>query len=227
MGGRIAIVLSALVVIATPAVTTGNALWVLMTPALVEVEYALPGFPEDEEGLDDDERKRLAKLGIDAIRPFGEGVGVLEQARFPDGEEAFEQREIDHMQDVRDLIAAFMVAWAAALVAGALAVVWLRRRGPSGAAPRALRRGALFTLGAMALAGVVMLIDFEFFFDGFHGIFFEDETWEFNDAYTLRRIYPDFFWGAAGGALAALVAAQAGALLLGLRSRAAGRGPGF
>jgi integral membrane protein (TIGR01906 family) len=219
MRGRIAIGLSVLVTLATPAVATGNALWLLMTPLLVEAEYALPGFPEDDGGLDDDERKRLAKIGVDSIRPFGEGIGVLREARLPDGEAAFSEREIDHMQDVRSLIAAFMVAWAVAVVVAALALLWIRRRAPAGAAGRALVRGGVLTLGAMAVVGIAMLIDFEFFFDGFHGVFFEGDTWRFNETYTLRRIYPDFFWGAAGGAMAVLVATQAGAVILGLRGR--------
>ncbi len=217
MTDRVAIALSALLIAAVPVMLIGNTLWVLTGSWLIEAEYALPGFPADAEGLGEGERKDLAVLGIDAIRPFGEGTALLREARLPDGEPAFTEREISHMQDVRSLVAGVLIAWAIALAAGLAAALGLRRRPESGLGGRALVTGAWLTLGAMAVIGVVMLIDFEFFFDGFHGIFFEGDSWRFNDAYTLRRIYPDFFWGAAGGAMAVLVGAQAGALIVGLR----------
>jgi integral membrane protein (TIGR01906 family) len=219
MRERIAIALSVLVVAAVPAVLIGNTLWLLMGSWLVDAEYALPGFPADAEGLDAGERKQLADTGIEAIRPFGGGVELLRAARLPDAEPAFSEREISHMQDVRDLVAGVLSVWAIALALAVAALLALRGRGEPGAAAGALVRGGWLTLGAMALIGVVMLIDFEFFFDGFHGVFFEGDSWRFNDAYTLRRIYPDFFWGAAGGTMAALIAAQAGALILCLRAR--------
>ncbi|MDP9188055.1 MAG: DUF1461 domain-containing protein [Actinomycetota bacterium] len=217
MRDRIAIALSVLVVAAIPAVLIGNTLWVLIVPWLIDAEYALPGFPADPEGLGDAERKDLALTGMDSIRPFGEGTDVLREARLPDGEPAFTEREIAHMKDVRALIAGVLIAWAVALVVAIAGTLALRRRGERGSPT--LVAGAWLTLGAMALIGVVMLIDFEFFFDGFHGIFFEGDSWRFNESYTLRRVYPDFFWGAAAGGMAVLVAAQAAALIVGLRRR--------
>ncbi len=71
----------------------------------------------------------------------------------------------------------------------------------------------------MALVGLIMLINFEFFFDGFHGVFFEGDSWRFNSSYLLRQLYPDFFWGVAGGAMAALVTLQAVALVAGFGQR--------
>ena len=61
----------------------------------------------------------------------------------------------------------------------------------------------------MALVGLMMLVAFEFFFDGFHAIFFEGDSWKFKDYFTLRRIYPDEFWGIASGMFAILALVQA------------------
>ena len=219
MRDRIAIALSAVLIAAVPVAMIGNALCLLLGPWLVDVEYALPGFPDDPGGLTEGEREDLAREGLDSIRPFGGGETVLREARLPDGQEAFVDREVTHMEDVRALVAAVLVGWALALAAAIAAGVALRRRAGSAKVAAALVSGAKLTLATMALIGVVMLIDFEFFFDGFHGVFFEGDTWRFNETYTLRRIYPDFFWGAAGGAMAVLVATQAGAVILGLRDR--------
>ncbi|MGZ5387644.1 MAG: lipoprotein intramolecular transacylase Lit [Solirubrobacterales bacterium] len=220
MRPKLAAALAALIVAAVPAVLIGNALWVMINPWLVHAQYAIPGFPDDAFGLSDAERTDLALTGVDSIRPGTEGTELLREARLPSGGEAFDQREIDHMQDVRELMAAFFVLWAAAVVAGIAAALALGRLGYGNRVTLALKRGAVLTLAAMAVAGLVMLIDFEFFFDGLHGILFEDETWEFNETYLLRQIYPDFFWGVAGAAIAAAVALQALVLFAAFRARA-------
>lgn len=219
MRPKLAAVLAALIVAAVPAVLIGNALWVMVNPWLVHAQYAIPGFPDDARGLSDADRTDLALTGIDSIRPGTEGVELLREARLPSGGEAFEEREIDHMQDVRQLITAFFVLWAAALALGIAAALALRRLGSGEEITVALRRGAVLTVAAMAAAGLVMAVDFEFFFDGFHGVFFEDETWEFNETYLLRQIYPDFFWGVAAATMAAAIAIQALVLVAAFRGR--------
>ena len=221
------IALSVLLIAAVPTVLIGNALWLLVNPWLVHAEYAIPGFPDDELGLDQDQRTDLAVTGIRSVRPLDEGVVLLEQARLPDGDAAFDERELTHMQDVRDLIGGFLVAWALALVVAVGAGAGLRRTAEPGALDRALRAGAWLTLALMALAAVTLAVSFDTFFDGFHGIFFEGDSWRFNETYTLRNLYPDFFWGVAGGIKALLVAVQAVAVLVATRlpgTRADGSG---
>src|SRR5262245_27839935 len=127
------IALSALLIAAVPTVLIGNALWLLVNPWLVHAEYAIPGFPDDALDLDQGERTDLAVTGIRSVRPLDEGVVLLEEARLPDGDPAFDQRELVHMQDVRDLIGRFLVAWAVAIAAGVGAGVGLRRLGEPGA----------------------------------------------------------------------------------------------
>jgi Protein of unknown function (DUF1461) len=221
---RFATVLSALIVAAVPVVLIGNALWVLVNPWLVHAEYALPGFPDDDFDLSDQERTDLAVTGVRSIRPGGDGVEQLREARLPDGNPAFVEREIQHMEDVRSLVTGSLIAWGIALVLAVSASLALRRLGgpapfrlrwtrEAGPVGSALVAGACLTIVAIGLAGVVMLIDFELFFDGFHGVFFEGDSWQFSDKYTLRQLYPDFFWGVAGGAMAALVAFQVAALI--------------
>lgn len=210
--------LSALIVIAVPVILIGNALWLLINPWVVEAQYALPGFP-DPQGLSDGERTDLAITGIRSIRPGGDGVELLREARLPTGDPAFVQREISHMEDVRALVAGFLRAWAVAVAVAIAAAIALRRLGPPGSVGPPLVAGALLTVGAMALAGLIMLVSFEFFFDGFHGVFFEGDSWRFNETYTLRALYPDAFWGVAGGAMAALVLLQAAALIAVVRRR--------
>jgi integral membrane protein (TIGR01906 family) len=207
-----------LIVAAVPAILVGNTLWVLINPWFVHAQYAVPGFP-DSHRLSDQERTDLAVRGIRSIRPGSTGT-ELREARLSSGDRAFEEREIQHMADVRGLVSGFLTAWAIALVLAVAAALGLRRLGATRSVRRALVAGALLTIAAMGLVGLIMLINFEFFFDGFHGAFFEGESWRFNSSYVLRQLYPDFFWGVAGGTMAALVVLQALALLAGFRQGA-------
>jgi integral membrane protein (TIGR01906 family) len=219
MRRKLALALSALIVAAVPAILIGNTLWVLMNPWFVHAQYAVPGFPADSHGLGDHERTDLAVTGIRSIRPASDGVELLREARLPSGSPAFEEREIQHMGDVRGLVAGFLTVWAIAVVLAVAAALGLRRLGAPGSVWRALVAGAFLTVAAMALVGLIMLINFGFFFDGIHGVFFEGDSWRFNSSYILRQLYPDFFWGVAGGTMAAVVVLQAVALVAGLRER--------
>lgn len=211
MRGRAA--LSVLLAVAVPVVVLGNSLWILVNPWLVHAEYAIPGFPETAV-LSDSDRTDLALAGIESVRPGGEGVEPLREERTSGGDPVFEPREVTHMQDVRDLLGDFLIAWVVALVISALAAIGLRRGGEPGAVGRALGAGALGTLIVTGIVALAMAVDFEVFFDGFHDVFFEGDSWRFNETYVLRALYPDFFWGVAGAILAALVLVQALALAL-------------
>lgn len=217
MPRNVATALSVMLIVALPLVLVGNAVWLLLNSWFIEIQYALPGFPVDPEGVQDPERTDLAKTGIRAIRPGSEGVALLEEARLANGAPAFEPREIRHMADVRGLISALLIAWGVALACTVAAGLALRRLGAPSAVGRALSRGAVLTVASMALLGALMAIAFETFFDAFHGIFFADGTWQFKDRFTLRQLYPDAFWGIAGGTVAALVLLQAIAILVGQR----------
>lgn len=217
MRPKVAIALSALIIAAVPLVLIGNTLWVLANPWLVTLTYSVPGFPDDDRGLSDPERNNLAVTGIRSIRPGSDGLELLRDARLPSGKRAFVDREIVHMGDVRGLIAGILTAWAVALVLGVTSALCLRRLGPPGSVGRAFVAGAVLTGGATGVAATLMLIDFEFFFDGFHAVFFESDSWQFSSSYLLRQLYPDFFWGVAGGTMATLVVLQAAALIAGIR----------
>ena len=78
------------------------------------------------------------------------------------------------------------------------------------------------TFVLIAVVGVAALIDFDGFFVAFHGVFFEGDSWQFDDTDTLLRLYPETFWIVASAVIVALVVLQAGALAL-LR-RPSGRG---
>jgi integral membrane protein (TIGR01906 family) len=204
------------IAIAVPLVILGNALLVLLIPWFAHLQYALPGFPDDAFGLAGGDRSALGATGIRSIWPVGPGTDLLADATLPDGSEAFGPVEIQHMGDVRELVRDCFILWLLSLAAGGGAAFRLLNTDRAEILRRGLRLGATLTIAAMALVGVAMLVAFESVFDGFHEIFFEPGTWQFGDEETLRRLYPDAFWGIASGLLAVLALAQA--LLLWLKA---------
>ncbi len=206
-----------MIAVAVPLVILGNALIVLLIPWFANFQYALPGFPDDPFGLSGSDRSALGATGIRSIWPVGPGIELLVDARLPDGSAAFGPVEIRHMDDVRGLVQACFLLWIVSLAAGGASLFRLRQTGRAEAIGRGLWLGATITICAMAVIGIAMLVAFEPVFDGFHEIFFEPGTWQFGDEETLRRLYPDAFWGIASGLLAALALGQA--VLLWLKTR--------
>ena len=119
----------------------------------------------------------------------------LEQAKLPNGAPAFQAREIEHMLDVRVLIA---TVFPLALISGAL----LRRpcdRVSQDARYRdvvaqGLGAGSILTL--VLLVGLIayVLLNFDSFFLTFHRLFFEGDTFMFRYDDTLIRLYPEQLW---------------------------------
>ena len=60
-----------------------------------------------------------------------------------------------------------------------------------------------------ATLGLLMLVNFDWFFVQFHEALFTGDTWLFPDSDTLIRLYPDVFWSDFGGILAGLTVLQA------------------
>ena len=185
-----------------------TSLRIVLNDWIVHFEYAVGRVPDDRYGLGRDARTELALTGLDAITPGTPGVTLLLEARLPDGQPAFTERELVHMQDVRDLVGALLAfqLWATVGLAAATLVLSVR---PSTRAvvPRGLRFGVLASLGIAAVIGVFMLVAWEAFFTRFHEIFFEGDTWRFPVTDTLIRLYPDVFWMGVAAWIAGLTVA--------------------
>lgn len=208
--GRAALV--AAVGLATVAVLLVNGFRLTAGEWTVRFEYGRDGFPPDRYGLTADERLALGLLGLESILPGGEGTALLERARLPDGMAAFDRREIDHMQDVRELLgAALRLQLVLALGLAALAL-GLHRTRLRTAVPAGLLAGALGTFGVAVLAVPFVLLGFDGLFVGFHEVFFDGSSWRFSRTDTLLRLYPERFWQDTAQLIAGLTLAQAALL---------------
>lgn len=205
----------AAVALAVGPALIATALLVLAHPWTARAAYALPGFPEPRVALSDDERSRLAAVGTRAIQPWRpDAIEQMRAASLEDGRRAFEREELAHFEDVRTLIALFLVAGGAGAAVIALAAALVRERS---LVRRGLRAGVRLTVALFAVIAVLMLVGFDAFFDAFHELFFEADSWQLPPLGTVRSLYPDALWVLMGGAMVVLVLAQAAAIELALR----------
>ena len=199
-------------------------LYLLATPLFVRSEYAKPSFPPAEL-FSDSERLSLAEATVHYLRSQ-EGPDFLRTLR--SGWRVYNEREIRHLVDVKDVMNGAFAAHAAALVLSLVAFCWLWRRPASRAAAWAgVARGCAIVLVTLLVIGAVVYFGFDVFFVIFHRIFFSGDTWLFAYTDTLIQLYPVQFWIDATWAMALLAMAEAavlGGVALALQRRLAKAG---
>ncbi|HTP07451.1 MAG TPA: TIGR01906 family membrane protein [Anaerolineae bacterium] len=189
---RILIVVIALTI---PFLLVVGNIRLVANPWFINFEYNRPGFPADAYGFTLEQRTPLAMAGLYSVVPEGAGMIELEQAKLPNGEPAFNAREIKHMQDVRVLMAkVFPLALIIGSVLIILAIAFRKSPTYRDTVPKGLRAGSILTL--ILLAGLIayILINFDAFFLQFHQLFFEGDSFAFRFDDTLIRLYPEQLW---------------------------------
>lgn len=220
MNPRLSSFLSFLVTLLTPVVLLGLALRFLLTPLFPQVEYRMPGFPADDYGFTLQDRLHWSKFAVEYLVNDAD-ISYLGNLQFEDGSPLFNERELSHMQDVKNVTRGALSAfYAAALVLAALGL-WAWRGDWLPAYRQGLRRGGWLMVALAALIGVIVAAGmflspdlFWAFFSGFHALFFEGDSWLFLYSDTLIRLFPLRFWQDAF--LWAAVIALGGGLALGL-----------
>jgi integral membrane protein (TIGR01906 family) len=202
------------IAVTVPAILLADGLRLVTGDWYVGAVYEHGGVPKDDLGLTAEKRTALALTGLHSIRPDAQdGLELLRQARLPDRTPAFTAREIRHMSDVRTLLGRlYTLQIADAIVIAALAVGLAFRPTRRSLVPRALRLGALLTLGLAAVVGVLAVVYWPAFSTPFHLAFFGESSWRFDDTDTLRRLYPDRFWIDTAVVLGVLAVVQAAGL---------------
>jgi len=210
--------LGILVSLLVPVVLLLTSVRLLLTPTFVFIEYHMPGFPEDPYGMTQEQRLRYAPLAL-AYLLNDEDIGFLAEQHFVDGTSLYNQRELGHMDDVKSLAQTVLKIWllATALLVGIAAAAWhfdwwseFRLW---------LSRGGRLTVILILALLVFVGLSFNAMFTGFHGIFFEGDTWLFLFSDTLIRLFPLRFWQDVFIALGVLSLAGGAALWRFLPSR--------
>lgn len=165
----------------------------LMTHAFPRYEYQRPSFPADPYGFTAAERLHWGTLAVDYLLN-DRGVDFLAEMHFPDGTRLYNERELQHMRDVKRVVQIALGVWAlAGLLSAALAGgLWLA--GERAALRAGLAGGAIVTLVALGAVLLTMWLAFNWLFVRFHELFFASGTWTFPYSDTLIRLFPLPFW---------------------------------
>ncbi len=189
-------------------------LYVVATPLFIRTEYARASFPRAQL-FDDDERLSLAEATLHYLRS-GEDLEYLRDLR-SQGQQVYNQREIQHLVDVKAVMNAAFAVQAVAVLLCLAALLWLwRRKDTRSSAWQWFYRGCLLLFVSLLTVGVVAYFSFDVFFVFFHRVFFSGDTWLFAYTDTLIQLFPVQFWMDATWTLALLAVGES--VLLGALS---------
>lgn len=202
-----------LVTVMVPLILIMTSIRLLMTDAFLQVEYRSPGFPADPYGFTLDDRLHWSRLSVDYLLNNA-GISFLQDLRFSDGTPIYNERELSHMLDVKNLVQLMLRVWALLLIVLVLVGILAWRKHWSDDFRRGLSRGGWLTVGLVVAILAAVAVSFTWLFTEFHRLFFVGNTWIFYYSDTLIRLFPLRFW-------------QDGFILMGLFSLLGGAALGY
>jgi integral membrane protein (TIGR01906 family) len=195
--GWLIAVLSLFVTIGLPLVLLLINARFLMTDGFLRFAYNSPIVPADTYGFSTEDRLELAPLALGYL--FNDaGIEFLGDQTFPDGSPLYNERELSHMVDVKEVtqgLARFGYILIALVLASSALLAFSQNAQPG--LYNGLLRGSVLT--ALLIIGGLLLVgtSFNWLFTQFHNLFFEPGTWLFLFTDTLIRLFPLPFWALA------------------------------
>ncbi len=165
----------------------------LLFPWFLSFEYAMPGFPEDRFGFTKSDRLYWSRIAMDYL-VNDEGIEFLGDLKFPDGSPVYNERELQHMVDVKTAIQNTLRIW---IISTGLLIVlglWAWRGSWLAEYWNGINRGVWLTIFLVIGVIIFVAVGFGVFFVAFHNVFFEPGTWMFLWSDTLIRLFPERFW---------------------------------
>lgn len=164
-----------------------------LTSTFIDLQYNVLGVPEDTYGFTLKERTEYANQSIDYL--LGKvSDQEYESLTFSNGEALFNQRELSHMQDVRDLSVIVVRVWYIALIALLVGILAGHKTGWQQESMQAGKTAGLIVLSFILIVLVSVTLNFDQLFTAFHRVFFEGDTWLFYSSDSLIRLFPMPFW---------------------------------
>jgi integral membrane protein (TIGR01906 family) len=186
-------VLAIVVTILIPFFLMMTSIRILLNPFFLDYEYNLPNFPADEFGFTTQDRLDWGKVSLDYLTNR-EGIDYLADLRFEDGTPFYNERELSHMLDVKNLIQKALVAWYCAIAVLFGLYVWSRVKKWSDVFWRGVSRGGMLTVCIIAAVLIGVVLNFDALFTQFHHLFFTGDTWLFYTNDSLIRLFPEKLW---------------------------------
>ena len=165
----------------------------LMTPLFLEMEYRMPGFPDDQFGFGMQDRLTWAKPSVEYL-VNGAGISFLGDLKFANGKPIYNERELSHMADVKMVVQRLLIYWYVDILILVILGLWAWYSGWRFDFLMGWKRGGFLTIGLLIAMGVFASTSFWDFFAWFHSLFFSGNSWLFEYSDTLIRLFPIRFW---------------------------------
>jgi len=186
-------VINGLAVILVPVILVLVAVRILLSPLFIQVEYRLPGFPPDSYGFTLEDRMYWGNISRVYLLNR-EGIEYLADQQLDANTPLYNQRELQHMLDVKVVVRGAM--WALGIAVLLEVGIWyLNQRSKNVQGYRqAVSTGGWLTTLLIVSVLVYLAFNFNSLFTNFHRIFFEGDSWLFQYSDTLIRLFPLPFW---------------------------------
>jgi integral membrane protein (TIGR01906 family) len=190
---KLAPILHFILVTLFPALLVLTGVRMVMSVPFLQLEYHRPRFPEDRYGFTQEDRLRYAPYAVRYLLNDSD-INYLGDRQL-DGESMFNSRELRHMEDVKVVTkAAMTIHTMVSLITIGIVIILVRRSETRRHLRQALFEGGAFTILLIIVLIALALMNWDFFFTGFHKIFFEGDSWQFSTSDTLIRLFPERFW---------------------------------
>ena len=185
----------------------------LLSEQFLQLAYQRPGFPSDIYGFTQQDRLQYGPLAIEYLFN-SEPIDFLAALRLPAAKcwnadsgasdcALFSERELSHMDDVKQMTTAIFASAAIFLFFSAMIAIASRYNARLQSDIRVgLRRGCLTTMFSLLGLAVLSATSWDRAFDIFHELFFAEGTWRFPFSDSLIRLYPEQLFAEAAFALA-------------------------
>jgi integral membrane protein (TIGR01906 family) len=199
--------ISWIITLLVPVALALGAVRIVLLPWYVQVEYYTPNFPADPYGFTIADRLHYSRIDLNYLLNDA-GPAYLADLHFPAGIQAppescqfmkdctflYNEREIQHMIDVKRLVQGAMRVLYASIAILVVAGIWAWQAHWSYDYRAGLVRGGWLTLLLIGIIVLVVIGAFDQIFVIFHEIFFQAGTWTFYFSDTLIRLFPERFW---------------------------------
>ena len=187
------IILSWIITVLTPLVLVLLGVRLVLNPGYPSLAYKMPAFPDDPYGFSAEDRIKWSGFAVKYLLNDSD-IEYLGQLGFDDQKPLFNERELEHMLDVKIVVQQVMrvfyilISTLVGLGIWAYFGKWMfdYRSG--------LSRGGWLTVGLILGIGLFATVSFWQFFTYFHSLFFAGDSWLFNFSDTLIRLFPLRFW---------------------------------
>jgi len=180
------------VVFLVPLFILFGAAGLLTTDGFLTFEYGKPSFPPDLYGFTPEQRFILASTNIHYVRAHLPDDELVKQ--YLNGTQVFNEREVAHMADVRNVFQIILWIWQGSFILLLLLGVVFVKSGERIAFASAIKQGGFVSSGIILTVGLLAIFAWDTWFEFFHRFLFVPGSWLFSYTDSLIRLFPFQFW---------------------------------